>query len=189
MHAKMQYLEDRRSERDRLRELWSRDMTPRGKETSLKVWARQGNRRMRREERQDVLDRLEDMDPRWDAEEALSRGERPREYRWEAGYRGNDENVFEVWQDACSCEECGRYVPSTKSWGVYGWDSHGYYARERYDAVAHVDHEGRPCPGGQTIAERGYICLSIRDVEGVDHSWLDRMGIDSEGRDEHGQTV
>ncbi len=49
MHPKMQYLSDRRDERDRLRELWSRDMTPRGKEEATRVEVRQANRRERRD--------------------------------------------------------------------------------------------------------------------------------------------
>ncbi len=63
----------------------------------------------------------------------------PRTFLWEAGYRGDMENVLGL-NASCSCERCGRFLPAVMR------ENEEWY--EELVPVAHVDHAGLPCRSG-----------------------------------------
>ncbi len=89
----------------------------------------------------------------------------PPVYRYEAGYQDNHEECLEFWQDTCNCEICGRYLPVGGNKIVYSPMAEQLVSTERMP-IAHVNHEGRACHGGQERADAGYLVFDVYDIRG-----------------------
>lgn len=166
MHAKMAYLNGVADTRQRRREMNAdmarRDRSSRGKDECLRVQDRQKNRRVRRSERREVTERLLEMEDRlW----AVATEERPLPtYRYEHGYRDDHEDCLEFWQDTCNCEECGRYLPVGHVRLESAWGE-PYLLSPVGRPIAHVDHDGHVCSGGQDRATSGYLVFDVYDIQ------------------------
>ncbi len=182
MHAKMAYLNgvaETRVNRRRMNEDMARrdrSVGGRHKEEAVRVWARQANRRLRKEERQEVLDRLtehfaEEMD--WTCTDMdCSCNTVVPTYRYEAGYRDDDENCLEFWQDTCNCEACGRYLPVGGTAILYSPMAEELVSSVRMP-IAHVNHDGKVCHGGQDRATSCYLVFDVYDIQGEGLAPLD----------------